>query len=154
MDLEKAFAKYVRSYNRLAKLKGLPLYSLAAAPMGRLSELLHPETLPRYMLAEDKERFRADFFKVIAEDMRPLAKIGFDRRKQQSKFGRAGAEENKNKGETNRRAVLLAAREILSRRQRAPSYRELAKLIAAETSIPVNTVRGHLMKLRKEKKLD
>lgn len=82
--------------------------------------------------------------------------IGINKFEQASRFGREGAKSNKAEGATNESSVLKAAKEILKEWSRAspPSDRHLAQLIEKETGIPKNTVRGHLTKLRKAKKLD
>jgi len=80
--------------------------------------------------------------------------IGIKKSAQAKKFGREGAKGNKEEGEANRENVLKAANAILAGRTRKPSDRELAKLIATKISMPFNTVRGHLTKLRKDNKLD
>lgn len=71
-----------------------------------------------------------------------------------AKFGSAGAKRNKEEGAANQQAVLDAARSILKARTRKTSDRLLAELVAIKTSIPFNTVRGHIQKLRKDKTLD
>lgn len=83
-----------------------------------------------------------------------FAVVGVKRTRQASEFGRRGSAENKAEGEANRQSVLVAAKEILAERVRKPSDRDLARLIEEKIDMPSNTVRGHLTKLRKEKKLD
>jgi hypothetical protein len=80
--------------------------------------------------------------------------IGINRSKQAAKFGKKGSSANKEEGDANRRAVLAAAKSILAERASKPSYRQLAGLIEKKTGISVDTVRGHLTKLRKDKILD
>ncbi len=80
--------------------------------------------------------------------------IGINKSAQATKFGREGAKLNKEEGEFNRMKVLNAAKEILAKRTRKPSLRELASLIEKQTGVSFNTVRGHLNKLRQDKILD
>ena len=153
-DFDKHFSKFVEKHNLAAKKIGMPLYSRSPPPIALKDLMHHPETLRRYMSSEEGERFRADYFRDLAESISPLARYGFDQRKQKSRFGRRGAEHNKAVGQKNRQEVAVAANAILATRARKPTWRELAKRIATKTGIPFNTVRGHLKKLREEKILD
>jgi hypothetical protein len=80
--------------------------------------------------------------------------IGIKRSAQAAEFGRAGADSNKQWGKDNEDTVLAAAREIISGRTRPLSGRQLAALVAKKTGMPLGTVRTHVGRLRREKKLD
>ena len=80
--------------------------------------------------------------------------IGMAKSKQAAEFRDAGSAINKAIGAANRRKVTEARIEILESRNTPPTERELAGLIAKKTDIPLNTVRGHLQKMKKDKSLD
>ena len=80
--------------------------------------------------------------------------IGIKKVEQAKDFGSLGAYTNREIGRNNRKKVLEAAKAILASRKRKPSGRELAGLVAEKTGIPVDTVRGHIKILRKDKLVD
>lgn len=81
--------------------------------------------------------------------------MGKKRWEQTKEFGRRGAQGNKEEGETNQHRVMEAWREIKARPHSPQlSQRGMARLISRSTGMPESTVRGHLSKLGKEKKLD
>ena len=82
--------------------------------------------------------------------------IGIKKLKQAAEFGRRGAEDKKSKGAENREMVSDYRKRILAnwKSPNKPSDRRMAELIAVDTGIPFNTVRGHLRELNKEKKVD
>src|SRR5688572_4312265 len=113
-DFEQLFLDHVKSYNDYAEEKGLPIYLRNA--MRRLSDLMTAKKIPRYMTPEEQERFRADFFKDLLENLEPLVDKGFYRKKQQQHFMQKGVEKTKDIGSKNRKRVIDAWVEILEKR--------------------------------------
>jgi hypothetical protein len=137
---EKYWAKFVQSYNAKAKELRLPRIrtkqkgvSIAEIASGWLSE-------------HEALAMKVEFFASILDDEADLVEHGFNRRKQERAFSRAGVEKAKKTREETERRVLEARRKIMTGRTREPSGRELARLIAAETGISKETVRAHLRK--------
>ncbi|MBL8366361.1 MAG: hypothetical protein JNM54_00365 [Candidatus Accumulibacter sp.] len=156
---DRLFRRYVRLYNAKARQLGLKMFRGTTKPRRaiRLRDLLDPRrvrALVSFASSEEEEKFRADFYFSLYSDVRPLASLGFTKRRQASEWGRRGAAEQRKEGDGNRRSVIDAAHAILAVRRRKPSARQLAKLIEEKTGIPANTVRGHLQKLKKERILD
>jgi len=118
-----------------------------------LEKALHLAAIGNF--AKAGQIFRAFMWQSANREFeKKYAKMGLNRKAQSMKFGLKGSESNKQTGKLNRKAVFDAAKLILEQSTRRLSDRNLATRIATATKIPFNTVRVHLTKLRKEKKLD
>jgi len=74
--------------------------------------------------------------------------IGIEKSKQAKEYGSRGAALNKEIGRGNRQKIQAAKEKFLADRTGPTTERQLAGLIATETGIKSETVRGHLKKMR------
>ena len=143
-DVPEEFGNRVVEY-----VLGLKANSAKAAP---LEMVLHNAALGDFEKAG--KIMREDLVRGVIE--LKFVPLGIQKFEQAREFGQRGAESNKSIGKSNRQSVLKAAKVILKKRKRSPSDRQLASEIADKQEIDIkeDAIRGHLVALRKEGKLD
>lgn len=79
--------------------------------------------------------------------------IGVGRHRQMKEFGSRGTHKNKKAGRDNRDRVFEAASQILAKRTRKMSARQLASQVAPTVKLSEEAVRKHISRLRRGKLL-